>query len=675
MSLIEASKAVYHLSLPEELVLMLLNEETGYFRQVPGWDLNCAIIGAVLAELSLLSRIDTDMESLTVLDPTETGDPALDSVLAKIVEEPAQHNPQYWIERLVFRAGPIFEQTLERLVDENVLDYHDGEFWTMSRTAWQTDQRDGSDEITEAEFVKTRVGRAIFDNNIPAPRDVIIICLLNTCDVLRFIYPLDEESEQRIQTICKMELIGQSVTEAVSENLAAHLLRRSAFSKTIPTVPLHRLLLNEHIRDGNLPALFADLAEEHGPVFQLRPPFSKPLTFLAGARTNQWVRRNGRMHLRSKDYLEGFEKVFGTSGMLPALDGADHFRLRKASQPSLSRERLEGQMGRLYDLARSHMATWKVGDVLPAGNACLKLINAQISPLLLSVESQDLIDDLIAYKQRALTTGVLKVLPPFMMHTPRMKRYAKRIGELLERVNSVHTPAQRAGCPRDLPDDFLSLYESDPQFFPEANLRFHLVAPLITSMYVSDALSFALYRLISRPDLYDRIRAEAEALFADGDPDPNNIRGDAIDVTHRFLMEIMRLYPTIPISVRHVMNSFTIEGYEIEEGSRIYIAQTASHYMEKVFPEPHTLDIDRYLPPRNEHRSPGYAPYGLGTHTCLGFRWVELQLAVNLLMLVHYYTFEIAPKNHKLKINPFPTLSLSKKLKFVVAEQRRKLPA
>ena len=41
------------LPLPEELILMLLNEQNGYFHQVPGWDLNCAIVGAVLAELSL----------------------------------------------------------------------------------------------------------------------------------------------------------------------------------------------------------------------------------------------------------------------------------------------------------------------------------------------------------------------------------------------------------------------------------------------------------------------------------------------------------------------------------------------------------------------------------------------------------------------------------------------
>ena len=67
--------ATQPLSLPEELILMLLNEETGYFHQVHGWELNCALVGAVLAELSLLSRIDTDMESLHLVDPTEPAIP------------------------------------------------------------------------------------------------------------------------------------------------------------------------------------------------------------------------------------------------------------------------------------------------------------------------------------------------------------------------------------------------------------------------------------------------------------------------------------------------------------------------------------------------------------------------------------------------------------------------
>ncbi|MDE2639355.1 MAG: GPP34 family phosphoprotein, partial [Chloroflexota bacterium] len=68
MTLAPEEVATQTLSLPEELLLMLLNEESGYFHQVPGWALNCAVVGAVLAELSLLNRIDTDMDSLIPLD-------------------------------------------------------------------------------------------------------------------------------------------------------------------------------------------------------------------------------------------------------------------------------------------------------------------------------------------------------------------------------------------------------------------------------------------------------------------------------------------------------------------------------------------------------------------------------------------------------------------------------
>ena len=243
-----------------------------------------------------------------------------------------------------------------------------------------------------------------------------------------------------------MDLIGRSIADAVSHNLAGPLLRQSALAKKIPVVPLLQLLLNPHVRDGNIPALFADLAEKHGPVFELHPPFAKPMIFLAGPETNRWAHRNGRMYLRAKDYFADLEKVYGASGVLPSLDGADHFRLRKSMAPAYSRGRLEGQLDQLYHHARAYMADWKVGNSFSATSMSRRMINAQISPLFVSVDSQDIIDDLMKYKERALTTHIVKTLPKFMLKTPEMKRRTKAIDTLLERVQSVHTPAQRSGC-------------------------------------------------------------------------------------------------------------------------------------------------------------------------------------------------------------------------------------
>ena len=661
------------LSLPEELILMLLNEQNGYFHQVPGWDLNCTVVGAVLAELSLRSRIDTDLDSLHLLDPTETGDPALDPILKQIADEPDQRNARYWIERLAGQSDSIIDLILDRLVELKILEHHDGDFWTLATAKWYEDLSAASQEGTVGQFIKTRVVKALFADEIPDPRDAIVICLINACDVFRIMFEIDEETEERIASICQMDLIGRSIAAAVAQNIATPLLRRSALNKKIPVVALRRLLLSPHLRSGNIPAIFAELTKEYGPVFEIRPPFAKPMTFLAGPETNHWVHRHGRMHLKAGGYFADFERVYGAHGVLPALDGTDHFRLRKAMGPANSRARLAGRLDEVYRLARQHMATWKAGETFPV-RACRRMINAQLSPLFLAVESQDIIDDLMDFKERALTTHIINALPRFMLNTPGMKRRAKSVDTLLERIQSVHTPAQRAGCPRNLVDDWLSLHASDPQLVPEANLRFALSAALVASVYLGDALSFAVYALASQPALCERIQAEADALFENGDPGGEAFDQSSMEVTHRFLMECLRMYPIVPMSMRDVMNSFVLEGYDLPVGSRVHIAQTAPHYMEDVFPDPFSFDIDRYLPPRDEHRGPGYAPYGLGTHRCLGSRWMDLQLAVNVLMIAHHFTLEVSPADWKLKFNPLPSMKPSEKLKFRVAEQRRDLP-
>ncbi|MXZ92077.1 MAG: GPP34 family phosphoprotein [Chloroflexi bacterium] len=166
--------------------------------------MNCAVIGAALAELSLLHRIDTDLESLFLVDGTEIGDPILDPILAEIAEDPAQRSAQYWIERLAPRAESIIDSALERLVDLGVLEYHDGDFWTLTHAAQQGELHNDPSEGSTVQFVKTRISNFVFSREIPEPRDIIIICLINTCDVFRFMFRLDEDAEARIGFICSI---------------------------------------------------------------------------------------------------------------------------------------------------------------------------------------------------------------------------------------------------------------------------------------------------------------------------------------------------------------------------------------------------------------------------------------------------------------------------------------
>lgn len=660
------------LSLPEELLLALLNEESGYFHQVPGWNLNCAIAGAALADLSLIGRIDTDLESLTLLDATETGHPLLDPILKEIATEKESHNTRYWIERLAPRSETVISQALNTLVRREILDHHPGGFYTFTRHLRRGDTSQ-AEEYSTGEFVKARLTRIIFADEIPDPRDAIIVALVNACDVFHLIYLLDEEIEERIQFVGKMDLFGAAIGEAVAGSIAAPVFRQPPLTKPIPRVSYLEMGMNRHLRAGRLPALFASLAEKHGPVYQVPRPFQEPLIVLAGLQMNQWAHRQGRMYMRSQDYFQGVNEAYGAARSIHSMDGADHFRYRKAIQPAYARSTLTNRLDETYDNARRHMASWQVGDSIPAQKMLRPLLNSQVSPLLTSTNTQDLIHDVLKHKMRVLNVALAKLLPQFMLRTPVAKRRARVTDELVERTLQAHTLGQRVGKPRDVVDEYLSLHGSDSQFLPQTDLGVPMGTMLMASMYMGDQLGFALYWMTKHPEIRDRVTAEADALFANGDPTDADLTLENIDVTHRVLMESLRMSPIVPMAMRTVMNTVVVEGYELPLGASIYIANTAAHYMEDVFPDPWKFDIDRYLPPRNEHINEGYSPYGLGTHSCLGFRWSELHLALNLLMLTHYFRIELNKDFGDPPMDPFPSQSPSNKLKFRIVEQRHDL--
>ena len=664
------------MNLVHELVLLLLNEDSGYFHQVPGWNLNCAVMGASLAELALLGRIDMDQDHIFVIDPSATGDPHLDSILKEIGDEPQKRNTRYWIEHLSPRSEAITAATLDGLEDSGILTYHSGGFWSLSQGAWQPDAYATPDHIP-SEFVKVRIAKVLLEGEIPHPTDAILVALANSCQVLHLIFPLDEEAVQRIDLVCKFDVIGRSIGEATAQSITQPQFKRVLNIKPVPSVPLRDLLFSPILRTGNVPALFADLARRHGPVFRLSVPFKREgMLFLAGREANRWIQQVGRNYVRSKDYLSRFEQEYGASRILPSMDGADHFRMRKAIRATYSRSALADRLDELYRHAREHLATWKVGDVLPAVQACKDFTNAQFSQLSVGINTQEDFPELIKFKERSLVVHVQRMLPKFMLKTPAMKRRKKRIGDLVERIQAAHTPAQRVGCPVDITDNVLSLHAADPQFLPETDLPFSLISPLIVSLYMGNALSFALYNLLRDPELHRRIQEEADRVFADGDPEAEALGKSEIDLTYRFFMESQRLYPIIPMQIRTVMNNCMVEGYELPAGSKIHLVQAATHYMEDVFPDPLSFDVERHRSRQREKRtdrSTSYAPFGLGTHKCLGFRWVELHLAVNLLMLVRHFRFELAPADYRLRINPFPTMSPTRRMKLRIAGMRHEL--
>ncbi len=196
----------------EEIMLLLLDDEEGRFLRVPDGSMRYALGGAVLMDLALEDRIDTDLEKLILVDSTPVDDDLLDPVLAEIAQEEGTHNARFWVERAAGRAGEIREAAVNRLVERGILERTEDRFLWVFRS-----RRYPVVDGTAEQEVKLRIMELLFSEMIPTPRDVVIICLADACGLFSELLSRRELQNvmPRIRFLRKMDLIGRAVTDAV----------------------------------------------------------------------------------------------------------------------------------------------------------------------------------------------------------------------------------------------------------------------------------------------------------------------------------------------------------------------------------------------------------------------------------------------------------------------------
>lgn len=206
------------LTFTEEIVLLALDDKTGAQLQLPATALNYGLAGAVLADLALAGKIDTDPERLTVLDPSPTGDPLLDPWLALIAGETKVHPVAWWLFTLAERRTEIEQPALDRLMARGILRREDKKLlWVIGLRRYPT--VDGH-ERTE---VRTRLGQLILGEDLPDPRDAMLLGLLRGCRLTDHIFdgPEFAARDQRLATLAKMDLVGREVASATTEAIVA----------------------------------------------------------------------------------------------------------------------------------------------------------------------------------------------------------------------------------------------------------------------------------------------------------------------------------------------------------------------------------------------------------------------------------------------------------------------
>jgi cytochrome P450 len=278
---------------------------------------------------------------------------------------------------------------------------------------------------------------------------------------------------------------------------------------------------------------------------------------------------------------------------------------------------------------------------------------------------------MITTVRMSLNARVTKQTPAFMLkfpHYQRARRAFLNMGRSIIAEHRAHTRNQP-----DLVDDILTASQREDFqdiFGDEQQILFSALGPFVAGLdTVSNECTFMLYALLGNPDVLSRCVAEADTLFAEGIPTFKDLQ--SLHVLHHAMMETLRRYSIAPAITRTAARNFEFAGFRVEKGQSLLIATTAAHFLPELFADPYTFDITRYDPPRKEHKQRGaYAPFGLGTHLCLGAGAAEAQIAFVLATLLHLARLEPTTPLAKLRVRQDPTPTLGNAFRVRVAERR-----
>nr|UUY85544.1 camptothecin hydroxylase [Camptotheca acuminata] len=179
-------------------------------------------------------------------------------------------------------------------------------------------------------------------------------------------------------------------------------------------------------------------------------------------------------------------------------------------------------------------------------------------------------------------------------------------------------------------ETLLSLQESEPDFFYDT-----VIKSIISGMFFAGSetsaitLEWAISLLLNNPEVLGRLRAEIDDHVGHG-----RLLDDSDIVKLPYLRciinETLRLYPPTPLLLPHCSSEdYTVGGYEIPQGTILWVNAWAMHRDPKLWEEPTKFKPERFegVEGREGYK---FIPFGVGRRACpgarMGIRTVSLAL-------------------------------------------------
>ncbi len=157
----------------------------------------------------------------------------------------------------------------------------------------------------------------------------------------------------------------------------------------------------------------------------------------------------------------------------------------------------------------------------------------------------------------------------------------------------------------------------------------------------SNALSWLLYLLSSRPDCIERVRQEFDTVLGEAPLGYSDV--PKFEFATQVICEALRLYPPFWMIDRMAVADDRVGDIAIPRGSMVIVYVYGAHHAPRYWENPENFDTERFAKENEKLRTPfTYLPFGAGPRGCIGGNYAMLQILMILRDLLRTYDFQLA---------------------------------
>jgi cytochrome P450 len=158
----------------------------------------------------------------------------------------------------------------------------------------------------------------------------------------------------------------------------------------------------------------------------------------------------------------------------------------------------------------------------------------------------------------------------------------------------------------------------------------------------SNALSWLLYLLSSRPHCVERVRQEFDSVLGDKPLRFSDV--PKFEFTTQVILEALRLYPPFWMVDRMALADDRAGDLDIPRGSTVVVFIYGAHHSPQYWENPESFDDERFAKVNEKRHTPfAHLPFGAGPRGCIGGNYAMLQILMILSVLLRKYNFRLVP--------------------------------